>query len=814
MRSSTVRTSVLAAAVIIASVWTAQDRAKAADAGTVPADAQQAAGLEEIVITAERRSESIQRSSLAIEVFSGAALQDYGVYQTRDLTKLTPGVVIGQGGPATQIYIRGVGDFTSTPITNPAVAVNVDGVYVARSQSIDGNFYDIERVEVLKGPQGTLYGRNASGGAINIITNKPQLGSTTADVETEFGDYGEVNASADANLPVGDTLAVRVAAQLVRRDGYATQGLDDDHHESGRVHALWVPSDAFSLLFSGDYSHIGGLGPAYVFKGVDPTLAATLSAEGVALPSNLRSNGTDPAFQALIFGIGEALGRCIPNGALASARTSAGPAPITGAPQGLCNVGQSSLLSPPGNSLFGAQAGQDNRFWNTSLELNWKLDFATLTVIPAFRHVDNEYVTYPLVTYNDSVGRPELSESKSLETRLGNDGDRVKWTAGLYYFNEDQAADTGSNGGLIIGESLNDYQLTTKSAAAFGQATFSVTDAFRLIGGARLTSDHKTIDGENLTQYPGLPFIANQPCFAKPNPCLRDTFIGDRTFNSPTFKVGAEYDLGPKNMVFLTVATGNKSGGFNPASIAGSANAASSYSPEKLTAYELGSRNRYFDDRVELNVESFYWKYKDSQQFFSTLNASGNTVNELANAGAATIYGLDIDLALRLTPEDTVHAGVEWMHSRFDQFTYQSAGALQDITTGCTVTAGTPFPNIDCTGKPLPRAPDYSGTASYVHTFELPGNQKIEATLAGEFSASRYLTVDFTQASNAAAYVMGDASLAYVNPHRWDVTGFVRNFNNATVYTGAYTLPSLFRSLTLANVGAPRTYGIRLAAHF
>jgi iron complex outermembrane recepter protein len=101
-----------------------------------------------------------------------------------------------------------------------------------------------------------------------------------------------------------------------------------------------------------------------------------------------------------------------------------------------------------------------------------------------------------------------------------------------------------------------------------------------------------------------------------------------------------------------------------------------------------------------------------------------------------------------------------------------------------------------------------------VHAFALPGNQKIEATLAGEFSASRYLTVDYTQASNAAGYVMGDASVAYVNPHRWEVTGFVRNFNNATVYTGAYTLPSLFRSLTLANVGAPRTYGIRLAAHF
>ena len=132
-----------------------------------------APSLDEIVITAERRSELIEKSSLAVEVFSGEALQQIGVSEARDLTKLAPGVMIGQGGPAAQIYIRGVGDFTSTPITNPAVAVNVDGIYVARSQSIDGTFFDIDRVEILKGPQGTLYGRNASGGASNIITKKP-----------------------------------------------------------------------------------------------------------------------------------------------------------------------------------------------------------------------------------------------------------------------------------------------------------------------------------------------------------------------------------------------------------------------------------------------------------------------------------------------------------------------------------------------------------------------------------------------------------------------------------------------------------------
>jgi iron complex outermembrane receptor protein len=770
--------------------------------------------LDEIVITAERRSESIEKSSLAVEVFSGQALQESGISNARDLTKLAPGVIIGQGGPAAQIYIRGVGDFTSTPITNPAVAVNIDGIYVARSQSIDGNFFDIDRVEILKGPQGTLYGRNASGGAINIITNKPQLNDFSVNENLEVGNYNEVNASAAANLPIGDTFAVRFAVQDVHRNGYATQGLDDDKHQSARIHALWQPNDAVSLLVSADYTHVGGLGPAYVFKGVDSTVGADLTALGVALPSNPRSNGTDPAYGQLIYGIGAALHLCIPSGALATATTAAGHAPILDAPRGLCPAGESSLISPPGNSIFGDQAGVDNRFWNVSAELNWKMDFATLTIIPAFRHVEDEYVTYPLVTYNDSFGQPETSDSTSIEARLGNATDLVKWTTGLYYFDENQSAETASNAGVVIGQSINEYSLSTKAPAAFGQVTYSVADRLRLIAGIRFTADHKTINGQNLTGYPGLPFVIGQPCYAETTPCVRDTFIGDKTFRNTTFKTGVEYDVTPKSLLYFTVATGNKSGGFNPASLPGTANVASSFAPEKLTAYELGSRSRFLDDGLELNFESFYWVYKNSQQFYSTLNASGNTVNELANAGSAIVYGLDVDLAYKPSLSDTIRLAVEGLHSRFDQFSYTSAGAIPDVTTGCAVTAGKPFPTINCAGEPLPRAPDYSGTASYTHSFNLPGKARIDATLDSQYSASRYLTVDYTSASDAQSYVILDASLSYYDSDRFMIGGFVRNLTNQLDYTGAYTIPSLFRSLTLANLAAPRTYGLRMSARF
>ena len=178
--------------------------------GSAPTDD---AGLVEIVVTAERREESLQKTSVALQVLSAQELQNAGVVQMQDLSTIVPGLQIGQGGAATQIYIRGVGDLGTTPITNPAVATNLDGVYVARPQAVDGHFFDIARVEVLKGPQGTLYGRNASGGAINIITTRPSLEGFGGYGDVEFGNYSEVLAEGAVNLPLSSEIALRISAQ-------------------------------------------------------------------------------------------------------------------------------------------------------------------------------------------------------------------------------------------------------------------------------------------------------------------------------------------------------------------------------------------------------------------------------------------------------------------------------------------------------------------------------------------------------------------------------------------------------------------------
>lgn len=355
--------------------------------------------------------------------------------------------------------------------------------------------------------------------------------------------------------------------------------------------------------------------------------------------------------------------------------------------------------------------------------------------------------------------------------------------------------------------------MATRAHAAFGQATFNLTDALRLIAGARYSVDHKTVAGAGLIQYPATLFDAGQPCFGKPELCQRDSFVGDRTFKRTSIKAGVEYDVAPGHMLYATVATGHKSGGFNPFSVAGSVNTASFYRPEKVTAYELGSRNRFFDNKVQLNIEGFYWKYKDAQEFITTLNRVGGAANALTNAGAATLYGVDADLTIRPTRHDQLRLGGEYLHTRFDSFAYPAGGAIAGLTTGCHVTPGAPFPTVDCSGNPLPRAPKYSGTVNYRHSFDLANGATLDASGGAQFSAARFLTIDFTPASRAASYVMFDASLAYRSRNGWSVTLFGRNLTNRLVYTGAFT-QALLPSLTLGNLAAPRTYGVGFNAHF
>ncbi len=239
-------------------------------------------GIDEVVVTAERFTTTAQKSSLSIEVFSAEQLQD--VSRATDLTALSPGVQVGTSGPTPQVYVRGVGEPTANSRSQGAVSFNVDGVYFGRSTQVGPAMFDISRIELLKGPQGTLYGRNASGGAINIITNAPELGAFSGYVNAEVGNFDSKVAGGAVNLPMGDTLALRFAGQFVERDGYTSNEGQDQKTKAARAKLLWNPTEDFSLLVNTDYSHIGGQGSGVVLKDTSPDPWRDITDQPLAYP--------------------------------------------------------------------------------------------------------------------------------------------------------------------------------------------------------------------------------------------------------------------------------------------------------------------------------------------------------------------------------------------------------------------------------------------------------------------------------------------------------------------------------------------------
>lgn len=760
-----------------ASPATSEGNVRRAPASEAEAETEPA-GIGEIVVTASRRAENVQKAALSIHAISSEVLTRANVSKPEDLSSVAPGVSVGTAGSYPQVYIRGVGNYGTQAYSESAVAFNLDGVYISRAWATRGMFYDLERVEVLKGPQGTLYGRNASGGAINVITAKPKLGETGGFAEIQAGNYDLIQGTAAVNVPLGATAAVRAAGQIVDRDGYLSDGYNDDKIRSARLQFLWEPTDDVSILINGNYQHTGGHGAG-----------AVLSPQ---LPGDKFRGTSDPAVTRII--------RAQP--------------------------GLGALLSIPRDDGY-----LDVDVYAIGAELNWNLGFATLTVLPAYR--DSKYRNLSYISSFHSANN-EHDRQTSVEIRLGNNDEPLKWVAGAYYFNERQTELDGLPLQRVLqGPSANStprFDHRTRSYALFGQATYSLTDTLRVTGGLRYTYERKVLDG--LLYAFGFPNAAPPPpCLGgrvfdpqTPSPplfCRLDIPLAGRlTYNSITYKAGLEFDLAPRSMAYATISTGFKSGGFY------SAPPPNTFRPEKLTALEVGVKNRFLDNRLQLNVEGFYWRYRDHQESHigpTTIPSFFAFVTE--NAGRAESYGADIDLAFRPTDRDQLNLKVQYNKTKYNKFEYSYPTAsfgnpIIDCAIGPLVSGSQ---TIDCSGKSLIRAPKWSGTASYSHTFDIGGNGEVTATADVQFASASMLSIEFLQSMRQDAYAIGNFDLTYTSPgSRWTVSAFVRNIWNEAVITNVARSPFVNRANPLANpdgfisasIRPPRTFGGRVRYNF
>lgn len=733
-------------------------------------------GIGDIVVTASRRAENVQKAALSIQAFSSEALSRANITKPEDLNSVAPGVSIGTAGSYPQVYIRGVGNFGSQAYSEGAVAFNLDGVYISRSWATRGMFYDLERVEVLKGPQGTLYGRNASGGAINAITKRPDIDKLDGFAELQFGNYDFIQGTAAINIPFGDTLAIRASGQLVSRDGYLTDGYNDDKTQAARLQLLWKPGENFSLLLKGNYQHTGGQGGGPVLK--------------PQLPGNKFRGASDPAVAAII--------RAQP--------------------------GTGAVLVTPGDDGY-----IDVDVYAIGGELNWDLGFGTLTVIPAYREAKLRNLSYISSFYSQNN---EHDKQASAEVRLGNDGEVLKWVVGGYYFNEHQSNIRGLPLQRVLqgitAQNTPDFDQRIRSYAFFGQATYSLTNELRVTGGLRYTYERKLLSGllssygfRNAAGACTAGRVFDPQTVAVPLFCRLDVPLSGRlSYNSVTYKAGLEYDVGPYSMAYANISTGFKSGGFY------SAPPPNTFRPEKLTAIEGGVKNRFLENRLQVNVEAFYWRYRDHQEaHIGPTVIPGFFTFVTENAGRAESYGSDLDMIYRPTAWDEINLKVQYNKTKYNSFKYSYPSAnFGAPVVGCLIgplVAGSQ--TVDCRGKRLVRAPKWSGAAGYSHTLDLGSRGKLTAGADVQFSSSADLSIEFLRSTRQSAYAIGNFDLTYTSDGgRWIVSAFMRNIWDEAVATNINRSPFITNAnplvspdgLIVASLRPPRTFGGRVRFNF
>lgn len=508
-------------------------------------------GVDEIIVTAQKRSENLQNVPITIAAFDAETLAATGAARLDDITRLTPGLSVSSigSGFVSYTYIRGAGTNVIDSGADPSVAYFVDEVYLAGTAGLQFDLLDVERIEVLKGPQGTLFGRNAAAGAIHVITSNP-TSAFEANASLSAGDYGLFDARGGVSGPISS-------------DGVWRYRLSAGHRER----------DAFTENLSGvDPGYIDNYSARAQLQYSTPNLMAMLTADYFTADNGMTNQFLSTAFSASI----------------------------------LTPAAAASL--PPGQTFyrryFDTDGYEEQDTGALTARVEWDLPFATLTSISAYR--DNEFSRFQdqdgTAAFAYTLQSEQHDRSFSQEFRLSNSGDRIDWVAGLYYYHAEtdrvDTIETGPDFALPPAQNrtaIYDNDITVDSYAAFGQFTYRFTDALSATVGARYTVDEKE-SRQSITPLLGAPFGVH--------------LTPDWESFDPAFTLS--YQASEDVMLYASARQGFKSGGFQslPASavIAGTV-----FEPERVRAYELGIRSRFMDNRLQINGSLFRAQMQDQQ---------------------------------------------------------------------------------------------------------------------------------------------------------------------------------------------------------
>jgi iron complex outermembrane receptor protein len=725
--------------------------------------------LEEVVVTARKREENLQSVPISITAISGKELQERGLQDVGALTNSTPNLEINNGRPdgggsTAQITIRGVGQNDFLIPNDPGVGLYVDDVYVARSSGGISGLVDIQSIEVLRGPQGTLYGKDTIGGAVRITTKKPSLDGSTEEMGITLGTFGRFDFNASANLPVSDVFALRITGSSRNTNDIGHRVLDPSGRGTGnideqelRLAGLYKPSDDLTILISGDYTRTRQHGP----YGAD---------------SHYFGNALIDALNTYYYPtINASLG--LPAGSIFDSR----------------------WVSSPSTDYGTGPNQEDFDTWGLSGVVTYDINsHFNLKSITAYRHTrsiagrDGDFSPYPVVETVNTDWSGQFSE----ELQLNGSFERFKWTNGLYFIDEDlkNTYNTQLWHGLVdtpVNIDFDAQSLSTlrqKSFSVYGQGTYDLTNRLHLTVGGRYNRESKDF---NTRWY----FLVQPRAYTCPGIDVSGHYDNCKNTDNVFTPMGTlAFDINQDVMAYASFSEGFKAGGWTPRLF--SQTSLERNNPERLKAYEVGVKSEWFDRRLILNADFFYSDYRDLQLTEVLADAQGNPQPVVLNAGKARITGFEMDATAKLTRTTTLQLAVGTLDGKYTQL---DPGVLQSI-------------HLD---YKLPDTPPVTVNLSLQQDIFLPANAGlINARLDANYKGKTYKEPDNSPYLVQDPYTLINARVSYKPAKgKWEVGAFGTNITNKQYLTSGLDLHTTF-GFVESYYGRPREAGVDFKVHF
>lgn len=805
--------------------WAAGSLTIATLLSAAPVAAQQAApappppaeesGLTDIVVTAQKRAQNLQDVSATVQAITGEDLAKNGINDVSRLEQLSPGLVFAKGGNDTKIALRGANSNSTFADNTSIVGFFVDGVFKPRSSQQSRAFFDVQRLEVLRGPQGTLYGRNTLGGAINIYTNAPSIADSglSGSIDTRFSRFNTLRNEIVLNAGISDNFAARFALLTENSDGWVKnlvgRNLGIAKTLSFRASALWRASD-----------------------NVDFTLRVTRIAENGNPAGMFAINGA--CRTVTTNGLTDPFG---PVRDCQNPRRGSGGTPrfdlIDGVP-GLSNLDKRTVSR---------DFVHDDRLRETNVTLEANFDFGTV----ALKSISS-FTNYTSLLGNDSDyssnahGREwveENNKSYTQELQLISKWDGpLEITAGGYASYDElffsysslrhtvdnlagRPTTTSTNGVVLpiltgttivspansINSTSNNTQfIDSRYLGVFGEAKFSITDALRVIGGIRYNNERKHAVNGNAVYIGSLT-----PSIAPSDP--RGIFAYDpatataksdvtATFENVTWRGGAEFDINPDIMLYATASTGFLSGVMNQNGTV--------TQPQKSRSFELGLKSRFWDRRAQLNVSLYDVRYSDLATTFQIPNPAnvGSFLTLSSNGGVLKARGAEVSLALLPVDAWKISIGASYLDAKYGSFGINLPGGFQVINGAVPASRF-----IDLSGQRPPYTPEFTFSIATGYDFDIGVGTltpQVQFRYSGAYFAHGGLPFDLS--GFQPSFTQTDLRLSLLSSNkRWTLEVFAENLEDEMLNQRTQTGGD---GLQQANWGMPRNYGARVKIRF